>query len=339
MTNISDLNKDEPTGGQEVNDPSQLLDVTPPTVTTNLSNESNLSSDTATPVSIAKVTEGKSVENPSVPVTAATTSNPVSVAEKDPSVPTPSKEPSFLDIFLTKIEPIEEQKANFKMIIYSDPGVGKTDLLGQIPNNLIIDSEQGTETIQYSERRATNVKRYPFKNFAGLEAIVEEFHKSPEQLAGYKNISVDTVSNLHKRGLAEVLRREHNKAPSLQSAYIAETEHHTENNEHMRQLIQSLVALDRNIFLTVHKRTIEPKGQDARTFPDFSEKLANTIAGMMDVVAYMYIANVEGKNTRVLKFHPSSGVVAKARGRGKDLPDNMLDPTWEKINDILKLEM
>lgn len=300
-----------------------------------------------------KPTEGQVPENPtSAPTQGATLNVPVTA---DASQPTPSKSTSrvvaepantdsastnnFLDLLLDKIEPMDQARPNFKMLIYSDPGVGKTDLLGQIPNNLIVDSENGFETILYSDRRADNVQRLPFKTFQGLEMAVEEFHKNPEPLRKFKNISIDTVSNLHKRALADVIKREHGKAPSLINEYVAETEHHTENNEHIRQLVQSLCDLDRNVFLTCHARNLEPKGKPSKTFPDFSEKLANTLSGMMDVVAYMYIADIEGEEHRVLKFHPSSRIVAKARGRGKNLPDNMVDPTWEKINDILKLDV
>ena len=297
---------------------------------------------TSSPVSEDKETENPTKDAETAPASGPATPTPNTSDEPstESSKTTPSTtETSFLDLMLSKIEPIETQKVNFKMMIYSDPGVGKTDLLGQIPNHLIVDSEEGTESIMYSERRGSNVQRMPFKTFKGLEMVVEEFHKSPEQLSKFKNISIDTVSNLHKRGLAEVLRREHDKAPSINSAFLAETEHHTENNERIRQLVQNMVTLERNVFLTVHRRTLEPKNQDARTFPDFSEKLANTLAGMMDVVAYMYIANIEGEQHRVMKFQPSAGIVAKSRGRGKDLPDNMIDPTWEKINEVLKLEM
>ena len=349
MSNISDLNKPSDDEGKQNENP------TPPSTSPNES-KSEVSSDSATTTlnsgtsskstDAVTSTEGKQNPNPTTSSPGTTTTSPTGVASVSSSSGTTTTTPSqqatsndFLDYMLGKFEPIEEQKTNFKMLIYSDPGVGKTDFLGQIPNHLIVDSEEGTESIMYSERRASNVQRLPFKTFEGLEKVIEEFHKNPEQLKHIKNLSIDTLSNLHKRGLAEVMKTAYDKAPSLNNKYLAETEHHTENNERIRQLVQAMVSLERNVFLTVHKRTIEPKNQTARTFPDFSEKLANTIAGMMDVVAFMYIANIDGENKRVLKFQPTDAIVAKARGRGKDLPDNMIDPTWDKINEYLKLDM
>lgn len=256
------------------------------------------------------------------------------VPEKNIVVPTASSGNEILDALLDRIEPITKGKTKLKMLIYSDPGAGKTTFAGQIPNSLIIDSEEGTQSIlNHPELMAEGVARLPYKTFEGLELAVEEFHKAPAQLSRFSTISIDSLSNLHKRGLAEVTEREWKRNPTLNNRYVAETEHHTENNEHIRRLVQSLCDLDLNLVMTAHARTIEPKGLPSRTFPDFSEKLANTIAGMMDIVCYMYKAEVEGKEVRALKFHPGGNVSAKCRWA--NFPDNMVDPTWAKVRELL----
>lgn len=255
------------------------------------------------------------------------------------NVPEPEIKPDptgseFLDLLLDKIEPITKSKTKLKIMIYSDPGAGKTTFAGQIPNNLIIDAEEGTQSIlNHPELMAEGVARLPYKTFEGLERTIEEFHKNQTALEKFTTISIDSLSNLHKRGLAEVTEREWKKNPTLTNRYVAETEHHTENNEHIRRLVQQMCDLPQNIVLTAHKRLIEPKNMPAKTFPDFSEKLANTISGMMDIVAYMYITEIDGVEKRVLKFHPSSGIAAKCRWAA--FPDNMVDPTWMKVQEIL----
>lgn len=239
-----------------------------------------------------------------------------------------------LEELLSKIEPITGQK-HLRMMLYSDPGAGKTTLLGQIPQNLIIDAEAGTDSILEIKKKGLlgkDTMRLPYNTFSGLELTVEEFHKAPQQLDKFQTISIDSMSNLHKRGLAEVVKREWEKNPNQINRYVAETEHHTENNEHIRQLVQSLIDLERNFIMTSHKRTIEPKGKPARTFPDFSEKLANTLAGMVGIVGFMYIANIDDKDQRVIKFHPSPGTAAKCRF--SNFPVNLVDPTWPKIQEL-----
>lgn len=240
----------------------------------------------------------------------------------------------FLELLLDKIEDITGQDF-LKMMLYSDPGAGKTSLLGQVPHNLIIDAETGTDSILEIKKKGLlgeGTQRLPYKTFAGLEMTVEAFHKNPDQLKHFKTISIDSMSNLHKRGLQEVVYREWEKNPNRVNRYVAETEHHTENNEHIRQLVQSLIDLERNFIMTAHKRTIEPKGKPAKTFPDFSEKLANTLAGMVGIVGYMYIANIDDKDQRVIKFHPSPGTAAKCRF--SNFPVNLVDPTWAKISEL-----
>lgn len=255
------------------------------------------------------------------------------LAAKPLVVPAAASGDEVLNELLNKIEPITGQK-HLRMMLYSDPGAGKTTLLGQIPHNLIIDAEAGTDSVlNIMDRIGEGTKRLPYKSFPGLELVVETFHKAPDQLKEFETISIDSMSNLHKRGLAEVVKREWEKNPVAVNRYVADTEHHTENNEHIRQLVQSLIDLQRNFIMTAHARTIEPKGKKARTFPDFSEKLANTLSGMVGIVGYMYIATLEeGKEERVIKFHPSEEISAKCRFG--NFPNNLIDPTWPKIQEL-----
>lgn len=220
------------------------------------------------------------------------------------------------------------------MMIYSEPGVGKTTLMGQIPNNLIIDTEKGRITLEENAKHSSDliapgVSVLPYKTFEGLELAIKKFHEEPEQLKNIETITIDTLNNLHKRGLEAVLEREWAKNPISVNRYVPETEHHTENNELVRRLVQSMVDLDRNIMFIAHSKTVEPKNKPSKTYPDFSERLANTISAMVDVVGYMYMAEIDGDVHRVIRFRPTDEISAKSRL--KQLPDNMIDPTWEKI--------
>lgn len=248
---------------------------------------------------------------------------------------TPAKD-EFLDLLLDRISPIGEAEKlpPLKMMIYSEPGVGKTTLVGQVPNNLIIDTEKGRITLEENKKHDSNmvapgVAVLPYKTFEGLELAIKKFHEEPDALKNIETITIDTLNNLHKRGLEAVLEREWNKNPVSVNRYVPETEHHTENNELVRRLVQSMVDLDRNVIFIAHSKTVEPKNKPSKTYPDFSERLANTISAMVDVVGYMYMAEIEGEVHRVIRFRPTEGITAKSRL--KQLPDNMIDPSWEKI--------
>lgn len=238
-----------------------------------------------------------------------------------------------LEAILNKITPVTETRPTLKVLIYSDPGMGKSTLLGTATNNLIIDVEQGLASLNnHPDLLADNVKVIPYKTFDGLELIVDTLAQRPDELSDIETLSIDSASELHKRGLAEVTDREWRRNPISNNRYVAETEQHTENNEHIRRLVSSLRDLPLNLILTAHSRTIEPKGRPSKTFPDFSEKLANTLAGIMDIVGYMYMKEVDGEMRRILRLHSDGNITAKTRIGG--YPEEMIDPSWPKLWDV-----
>lgn len=270
------------------------------------------------------------------PATEPTDENGISVPDSTNVEPTKEPETTpepprneFLEALLNKIEPVESRTRYLKMLIYSDPGQGKTSILGQIPNNFIYDVEDGLESLDnLGDLRADGVQRLAHKTFAGFEQVVKTFHDAPPELSHFKTFSLDSLSELHKRGLAEVTEREHRRNPN-NNRYVAETEHHGENNEHVRRLASALRDLPMNLVITAHAKTVEPKDKPSKTYPDFSERLANVISGMVDIVVYLKVKEVDGKHVRFAQFHGNEQLQAKSRVGG--FPVIMEDPTWEKI--------
>jgi phage nucleotide-binding protein len=246
--------------------------------------------------------------------------------------PAPQPKDAVLDAILNAIIPIEETRPNLKVLIYSEPGIGKSTLLGQAPNNLIIDAEDGLASLNnHPELLGENVRVIKYKTFDGFEMIIDKIAEQPEELSWIETLSIDTMSELHKKGLAEVTERDWRRSP-LNNRYVAETEQHTENNEHIRRLVSKLRDMPVNIIMTAHSRTIEPKNRPSKTFPDFSEKLANTLAGMMDIVAFMDIQEIDGVKKRVLRLHSDGTTTAKTRIGG--YPELLVDPTWNQIWEV-----
>ncbi len=268
-----------------------------------------------------------------------------SMAEPEPTEPEPVPDPeptgansavafdAELDAILNRIAPATESRhRKLRGMIFSDPGEGKTTFIGGIPNNLILDTEEGINVLVET---APNVDVIPFKSFYQAQVIVDRLLQNVPQLAKYETFSMDTISFLHKKGLAEVTEREWAKAPSAVNQFVAETEHHTENNEHMRRLVANAIKLDRNLILTCHARTVQKKGEMEKVYPDFSEKLANAINGMLDFVGYLYTTEIDGEEHKVLKLRQgTSGIVCKTRIT--TMPENLIDPTWDKIWDLFE---
>ena len=309
---ISDFAEDKPAVPTKENDPWQVTTTPTPTnvATTPV---------TTTPKTVAVT--------PSAPAPVATPNVTASV-----TATTSPATNEILQSLMSKITPIG-QRYNLKILIYGDPGTTKSSFVATAPNNLVVDLEDGMIAAKNSPNGiADNVQTIRWNDiggFSGFGALVQTFQQNPEELKIYETLSVDSFSEAHKRGLQEVTEREHRKRPS-KNRYVAETEEHTENNERMIRILRAIRDMDRNLILIAHARTVEPKNKPAKTFPDFSESLANKIEAMMDVVGYMTLQEIDKKIVPVLVLQAAEGIHCKTR---VGLPPEIVNPTYTKIRD------
>ena len=73
------------------------------------------------------------------------------------------------------------------LIIYGAPKVGKTTLLSILPNNLIIDAEQGSDYVSALKLKIDNLNE-----LAGIEDAIKAAKKP------YKYVSFDTIDKLEE---------------------------------------------------------------------------------------------------------------------------------------------
>lgn len=264
--------------------------------------------------------------------TESVTSSPTTAVTSQPVAQTAPVVDEILNSLLGNMHDIGV-KTNFKILIYGDPGTTKSSFIATAPNNLIVDLDEGLISAKTSPHGiAQNVKAFPWQGFNWLDALIAKLAERPPALDWVEVLSIDPFSETHKRGLDEVLQREYNKAPNTFNRFTAETEHHAENNNRMLAIVRALKDLDRNLIITAHARTVEPKGKPAKTYPDFSESLANKIEGMMDLVGYMTRKdNGEGQMVPVLRVHTEGTIHAKTR---LPLPVEILNPTYPQIKQV-----
>jgi hypothetical protein len=74
---------------------------------------------------------------------------------------------------------------------------------------------------------------------------------------------------------------------------------------------------------------VEGKNKVIRYFPDFSERLANTLVSFMDIVIYVEKREIDNEVKRVFRFRTDSNIMTKCRVNS--LPDEAVDVTWDGI--------
>jgi phage nucleotide-binding protein len=273
--------------------------------------------------------DANSVGNSQTPLTAPATNVSQPVVNGQPNVlnngqPTVD---AVLDGILGQIGDVG-QKDCFKVLIYGDPGTTKSSKVAEVPNNLVVDLEGGLISAKGAPLGvASNVKPYTWKNTMEFEALLGYLYNNHPAFEQYTTFSIDSFSDLHKRCLTEVTEREWMRQPS-RNRYVPTTDDHQENNERMMRYVRVLRDLNRNIIITAHSKTVEPKNKPAKTYPDFSENLANKIEGMMDIVAYMSIKIIDQQPVPVMQFFSDGQTHAKTR---VPLPFELPNPTMAQL--------
>lgn len=91
------------------------------------------------------------------------------------------------------------QKNPSKLIIFSSPKAGKTEILSRLPNNLILDLEKGSGFVSGLKINVVEeAVKQDIKPIIALKQIIDSITEANKAKGGYiyKYISVDTVSAL-----------------------------------------------------------------------------------------------------------------------------------------------
>jgi hypothetical protein len=196
------------------------------------------------------------------------------------------------------ILPTEPVKAKYlsprKLLIYGIPKVGKTTIVAQLPNNLILDLEQGTQMIDALAIQANSV--YDIEQI--ITAVVAKGVAVGH--IPYKYITIDTGDALEE--MCDVSALAKYKGSKLASddqkanlTSITELPHglgYYYLREEMKRVINLVARYCERLILITHvkDRLISEKAGATATVKDISlgGKLSSLICANMDAIGYVY---------------------------------------------------
>ena len=262
-------------------------------------------------------------------ITERTEAKAVAAVEAEAPKPESTGDP-LLDMLLNSIAPLEATSKYMKLLVFGEPGCGKTTLGGGAPKLLIVDAEKGAVPLA-GTAASENVMK--MKSIKQLELLIQYLKAGYKQFDKYESILLDTLSEIHKRGLSEIAEREFKDPAQFNRSnrFLNEGADHQENNERIRRIISDLRDLDRHIIVTCHVKRLMNKDQGVdKLMPDFSEKLVNTCNAVFDVVGYMsYEVQMDGTDLRKLVVKSSGSHAVKTRIN--TFPPAITNPTWPKL--------
>ena len=239
---------------------------------------------------------------------------------------------------LLEVKPPSEHVEWLNLLIYGEPGVGKTYLAGTAEDDprtspvLFLDIEGGITTIRH--RSKIDVPP-PLRNIKDIEKMYDKLYKSVTNgKLYYKTIVLDSLSELADVDMRSIMEEAWRRNPDKVDKDVPSQREWGKSRSHMRSIVRAFRDLPCNIIITAHSATLQEEGQPTKYMPGFSGKLRTEIPGFMDIVGYLYAENEQGVIVRKLQTQGTRRVVAKDRTDAlEDVVENpTLPDMWETIH-------
>lgn len=228
-----------------------------------------------------------------------------------------------------KVEAVADIEPSFNMLVYGEPGAGKTVLAGSadaLPDLrpvVCIDVEGGSFSLRNTYPDVQIIRVTTWKQ---MQDVYDELYRMKH---GYKTVIVDSLTEVQKFSMMQIMKDLVKDKPE-RDPDIASMQEWGKNIEQTRKFIRAFRDLPLNtIFTALAMGDKNPKTGKVLTLPSLSGKLAREAAGFVDIVAYMYVKMVDGEPQRLLLTSQTEDIIAKDRsGR---LPQVVQEPTMETI--------
>lgn len=228
-----------------------------------------------------------------------------------------------------QVQTVADKMAFINLLVYGDPGVGKTvlaasaDKVPEMRPVIFIDIEGGTFSIRerYPEVKVVRVESWDDMQSI-YDALLMEDH-------GYRTVVLDSLTEIQKFSMYNIMEFTVKKDPD-RDPDVPSMREWGKNIEQIRKLVRAFRDLPMHtIFTALEKSDKDNKTGKVKTKPSLSGKLANEVAGFLDIVAYQYTKVHEDELRRYLLTGSHEQYVAK--DRSDNLPLTIESPTMDKV--------
>ncbi len=217
------------------------------------------------------------------------------------------------------------------LLLYGAPKVGKTTILSQLPNNLIVDLEDGTDYVSALKIKANNIPEY--------EEVATLLRSKPNT---YDYVTIDTISTLED--WSEELATEKYKKNPIGKNFVDESVLTLPKGAGylwLRLAFQELLGMysgtTKRIILIAHLREKElvDKGGIGVNYKDLelTGKIRSIICAKADAIGYLY-RNQSTEGKLFVSFKTMEEVACG--GRCEHLIGQSFEFDWKKIYSEMK---
>ena len=228
-----------------------------------------------------------------------------------------------------EVQTVAERLVYINMILYGDPGAGKTVLAGSsdsVPDMrpvIFIDVEGGTFSIRerYPEVEVVRVESWDDMQKI-YDALLLEDHE-------YNTVVLDSLTEIQKFSMYNIMEFTVKKDPD-RDPDVPSMREWGKNIEQIRKLVRAFRDLPMHtVFTALAKTDKDSKSGGLKTLPSLSGKLAAEVSAFVDIVGYQYTKVVDDELRRFLLTTATDRYVAK--DRSDHLPPTLEEPTMGLI--------
>ena len=235
---------------------------------------------------------------------------------------------TYTTVAPTKIE------RGVSLIIYGDPGVGKTTTSATLPvgTTLIINTEAGIGPLLGTGHLVFNVKNACVDN--NIEAVMNDiYRKIRTKEVEIQNVVIDNVSELFQGLLHHYTETRRKEFPEIKE--------HGDTSYKIPEWVNNwrdLVDMGINVVLNAWEWQLDIQNSDGtiitKTCPTLGKSSTIRICGLVDAVGHLEVYEKTGK--RWIRFGPSKQFLTKSQFKGLVTIDNPTGAQEPNLTDIIK---
>lgn len=224
------------------------------------------------------------------------------------------------------------------LLVYGEPGAGKTYLGGSAQDHkdtsplLIIDIEGGTTTLRHRQ----DIDVISARSVQEVKDAHNKLRMSIDPKTGtmiYKTVMLDSVTELQKLDMAEIMRLLHDSRPDLDPD-IPSPREWGKSGIHMREIVRGFRDLPCNTIITALVSEEKDDSNVITKYPSLPGKLRVEVPGFFDIVSYLYTVSENEEMIRKMQFTGTRRVIAK--DRTSCLGDFVESPTIPKLWELIQ---